>query len=255
LLNLAQSGGIMAEERRHTLALLPGIIDQPQRTLAQVALYPRGRWLIPAIFLILALSVLSVLSSPFAAQEATKQLQAQLATLPADQMQIAQEQLQFFSSPPFMMGMALVLGGLGLLVGWIVAAAILYVVSLLAGGEIDYGQAFALAPWLWLPYGLRDLVQALYIFIDGKMIVYQGLSFLVATGDSLKDARNLAYLLLSQVDLFSLWHFLLAYAGLRAVGHLSRSSAAFMALLYAATMLALGAVPGLIGGGLAGGIG
>ena len=244
----------MAEERRRTLALLPGIVDQPQRTLAQVALYPHGRWLIPAIFLVITLSILAVLNAPFAAQEATRQLQAQLVTLPAEQAQIIQGQLQFFSSPPFMVGMALASGLLGLLIGWIVAAAILYIVSLLAGGELDYGRAFALAPWLWLPYGLRDLAQALYIFIDGKMIVYQGLSFLVATGDSLKDVRNLAYLLLSQVDLFSLWHLLLVYAGLRAVGQLSRGSAALTTLLYAATMLALGAVPGLIGGG-AGGVG
>ncbi|MCC7354128.1 MAG: YIP1 family protein [Anaerolineae bacterium] len=240
----------MAEARRSTLALLPGIIDQPQRTLAQVALYPRGRWLPPLIFLIIALSILAVLRAPFAAQEATKEFQAQLATLPADQAQMVQGQLQFIGSPPFIAGTAIVLGMLSLLVGWIIAAAILYFASLLAGGELGYGRALALAPWLWLPYGLRDLVQALYVFMEGKVVVYQGLSFLVATGDNLKDMRDLAYLLLSQADLFALWHYLLVYAGLRAAGQLSQGSALFMTLVYAALTLALGAVPGLIGGSL-----
>ena len=243
----------MTEERHSTLSLLPGIVDRPQRTLAQVALYPRGRWWAPTAFLLASLAALAVVSAPLASQEVTKELQAQLAALPLEQAQIVQGQLQFFSAPAFVAGVAIATRTLGLLVSWLIAAVILYFSSLVAGGELDFGRAFAIMPWVWLPYGLRDLVQALYVLLEGKAIVYQGLSFLVATGDRLKDAQALPSLLLSQVDLFSLWHCVLVYAGLRAVARLSGGGAFFLTVTYAALMAILGALPGLLGGGLVAG--
>lgn len=240
----------MTEQRRSTLPLLPGIVDQPGKTLAQVAIYPRGRWLVPLLFLVATMTILAVMSAPYMAQETASEFQKQIASLPTEQARVIEQAMQFISAPAFLIGTNLVVGLLGLLVSWIVASAILFFASLIFGGDLAYGHAFAIAPWLWIPYGLRDVTQSLTIWLEAKTIANPGLSFLVATGDRVKDMGNLGYLLTAQIDLFTLWHYLLVYAGLRAVGQLSGVSAVFVTLIYAVLMLGLGVLPGLFGGAL-----
>jgi hypothetical protein len=80
-------------------------------------------------------------------------------------------------------------------------------------------------------------VQAAVVAAQRSLIVNQGLSYLVSVGDPLKDARNVAYVLLSQVDLFSLWHLVLVYAASRALFRFGRNKAVLVTALYAAINL------------------
>ena len=99
---------------------------------------------------------------------------------------------------------------------------------------------------VWLPYALRNLIMAAYVAYSGKMI-NMGLSFLVATGDQTKDAANWLYGLLSQFDLFYVWHLVLVIVGLAAVGRLSKTKATIVGLIYLAVTTALNLVPALVG--------
>ena len=126
------------------------------------------------------------------------------------------------------------------------SAGILYFLGLVAGGEASFAQSFAILAWSWLPYSLRNLVMAAYVAYSGQLI-NQGLSFLVATGDQTKDAANWLYSLLSQIDLFYLWHLILVVVGLATVGRFSKAKATIVGLIYLAVTTALSLVPTLIG--------
>jgi hypothetical protein len=125
---------------------------------------------------------------------------------------------------------------------WLVWAGALYFLGLLAGGEASFAQSFALLAWSWLPYFLRNLILAAYVAYSGQLI-NQGLSFLVATGDQTKDAANWLYGLLSQFDLFYLWHLILVVVGLAAIGRFSKTKATIVGLIYLAVTTALSLVP------------
>ena len=79
--------------RRRSLALLPGVVDQPVTTMTQVAAHARWRWVLPLIVMLIGLAVSIALSGPLQVKEAVKQmnvqLQSQLSQVPAEQADAA----------------------------------------------------------------------------------------------------------------------------------------------------------------------
>lgn len=106
--------------------------------------------------------------------------------------------------------------------------------------------------WTRLPAAIGFLTQAGYIFIMQHMIEQPGLSFLVATGDVLQDARNPFYLVLGRLDIFWLWH-LLVVLGLSMAARMGRGKSLLLTVLYAALTLGLTVLPTLVFGGVFGG--
>jgi hypothetical protein len=86
-----------------------------------------------------------------------------------------------------------------------------------------------------------------------RMIEQPGLSFLVATGDVLQDARNPFYLVLGRLDIFWLWHLLLVVLGLSVAARMGRGKSLLLTLLYAVLTLGLTVLPTVIFGGAFGG--
>ena len=166
--------------------------------------------------------------------------------MPPQQAEQAATQIERFTSPPVVAGFSIVGGLVVVAVMWLVWAGVLYFLGLVAGGEANFAQSFAILTWSWLPYALRNLVLAAYVAYSGKMINL-GLSFLVATGDQAKDTANWLYGLLSQFDLFYLWHLILVIVGLAAVGRFSKTKATIVGLIYLTVTTALSLAPTLVG--------
>lgn len=234
------------EDKMNLWQLLVSIIDRPAATMSYVGKKPGWAWLTPALLVLVGLAVFSVVAAPLTSELALRQAQQQMAGLPPQQAEQAAAQVEKFTSPTVMAVSGTVGGLVALAVIWLVAAGVLYFLGLVAGGEASFAQSFAILAWSWLPYSLRNLILAAYVAYSGKMI-NQGLSFLVATGDQIKDAANWLYVLLSQFDLFYLWHLVLVIVGLVAVGRLSKVKATIVGLIYLAVTTALILAPALIG--------
>ncbi len=234
------------EDKMNLWQLLVGIIDRPATTMSYVGKKPGWAWLTPALLILVGLVVFSVVTAPLTSELALRQAQQQLASLPPQQAEQAATQVEKFTSPPVMVAFSVVGGLVALAVTWLLGSGVLYFLGLVAGGEANFAQSFAILTWSWLPYFLRNLVLAAYVAYSGHLIS-QGLSFLVATGDQTKDAANWLYSLLSQIDLFYLWHLILVIVGLAAVGRLSKAKATIVGLIYLAVTTALGLVPTLVG--------
>jgi hypothetical protein len=219
---------------RSSWTLLVGIIDRPSATLAEVMARPRWRWVLPLTLAVLALIANAIVSAPLLAAEAKIQMAAVLNRMPADQLARMPKQMEMFQTPLFVGASAALTGVLALLIGYLLQAAALYFGSLIGGGDIEFGRIFAATPWIGLPFVLETIVQTVYVAVKGQLIVNQGLSYLVSTGNRTADAGNLAYAALGMLTLFWLWHLLLVFKLLRVGPRLGAGAALTVTLLYAA---------------------
>ncbi len=195
------------------LRLILGWIDRPTETLGYVAKSPGRLWIAPASIALGALLLLNIVGAPLVAQEAQEMVRQQLSTLPASQAEETMSQVATFSSPLFMALMAILGGALALVIGWLIRSGILFFIRSLMGDESDFRQIFTLILWAWLPLAFRDLVRSVYILINRRLVLHQGLAFLMATGIRPQDPRNLLYSFLSSLDIFLCWHLILIALG------------------------------------------
>jgi hypothetical protein len=226
---------------------LVGIVDRPRVTLGAIYARPGASWLAPLLLAFIAVLALTMVSVPFVAEETQEQVRRQVQNLSADQRALVMQQMERFGSVEFLALVGGTTAGLSLLLGVLIAAAVLYFAVLIAGAEIDFGPWFAVTAWTWIPFAIRDAVQAGYVAFLGTPIVNQGLSYLVSVGDPVQDAANLTYFLLSFAQIFVLWHLVLVWAGLRGAARLSAGGATFLVLIYAVISLGLRWIPVVIG--------
>lgn len=234
------------KRRPSAVSLLVTLVDRPATALAEIAAYPRWRWLLPVILLIGAMIASTVLTGPLTVEQAQQAVQQQLATLSAEQAEMARAQIARLQQPQVLLATAIGTGLIGLLLSWLMASAILYFGVLIAGGDVSFTGLFATLPWTWLPFALRDVVQTGYILYKNELIANPGLSYFVSTGKLVEDAGNLLYNVLARVDLFTLWHLALVFVVLWVLPRFSKGKAFVLVLVYAALSLGLRLVPALL---------
>ena len=238
---------MVADQGVSSLALLVSLIDRPAETLRQVAATPRRRWVLPLLLSLASIGVFLGLAAPYMQKMAEQAARLQLSTMPPEQAAAAEQQIARFTSLPMIVGSGAVTSVIGVLLSWVIAAAILYFSCLIAGEDLTFEQMIAIAPWLWLPFALQGFVQAAWVAATGQMITAPGLSALVASGNQMQDARSIPFALLSRIDLFAAWHIVLVYAGLRGLTHMRAPKAVTLTAIYAILSLAIRLIPTLIG--------
>lgn len=231
-------------------AVLVSMIDRPGAATANIAAYPRWRWLLPVVLIIAAVAGSLALNAPLLAVQMRQVMAEQMARMPAEQAQLIAPQLEQFQQPQVVAGTAAATSLVGLLLGWLIQAVVLYFGVLIAGGELEFKRILAVLPWLSLPFALEFMLQAAFAMSQGYLVVNQGLAYLVSVGKPMEDARNLIYVALGQLTLFRLWHWVLVGALLRNAAKLTGGTAVFMTLVYAALglglQLALAALSGML---------
>lgn len=247
--NLPQA--LANDQPRPLWQLLFGIIDQPVVTFRVVVAQSRWwLWATPLLVSILSLAVLLVVQTPHTLELARQQMESQLASVPEDQVEAARAGMEMTMSLPFMLATGLGFGTIALVVAVLAQATFLYFTALVSGGETSFGAMFRMSTWSRLPLAVGALVQAGFIAFAGRLIQYPGLSFFVATGNLMQDARNPLFVLLSGLDLFWLWHLLLVVLGLSIGAKFGRGKSLALTLLYAVLSMGLTVLPTLLFGGM-----
>lgn len=231
---------------------LVGWIDQPKKTLRYVMEQPRwALWLAPALVIVVSLVIATVVSAPamseLSREQAEQQMTAQMGGLSGEQEAQVQSTLETFTSPLFVAAMGIGMGTVGLILTWLFRGAVLFLISYLFGTDNKYAQVVTLVVWSWLPFALRDLLQAVYVVLNNQLPINRGLSFLVASGDQVQNAGNLAYGLLSQVDPFLAWHLVLVAVGLGVSTRCTRVQTVVGTVGYWALTALVGLAPTLLG--------
>lgn len=242
----------MNDKRMGIWRALVGWIDQPKKTLRYVMEEPKWTlWLAPALVIVVSLIIVTAVSAPalseLSKEQAAQQMEAQMGSLEGEQADQIQRTVETFTSPLFLAATGIVLGILGLVLTWLFRGAVLFFISYLFGTDNRYVQMVTLVLWCWLPFALRDLVQAVYIVINGQLPLNKGLSFLVASSDQAQNAGNLLYGFLSQLDPFLLWHLILVGVGLALSTRTTRVKTALGTVAYWAVTALVGLAPSLLG--------
>ena len=230
-------------------AVLVGMVDRPGVALANVTTYPRWRWVLPVLLMVIALVLSLALTAPLLTIQARQVMAEQMARLPAEQARMVRTQMEQFQKPE-VVGVAFATAMVGQILGWLILAIAIYFGVLVSGGELEFRRIMAAAPWLSLPFAFELGLQAIFAVTQGHLIINQGLSYLVSVGKPMEDMRNLTYVALGQFTVFGLWHWVLVYALLRRAAKLSGNVAFVLTLLYAAlgvgARLVLAALTGML---------
>lgn len=248
-----------ATHSTNSLALLIDIIDRPRAALAAILASPRWKWVLPLLICLATAALLLLASVEELGRQAAQQQAVALQSL-EDQMQAMSEtqreqmrqQMASFSSPLFLGLTAFATGVVGLLIGWLLAAGILYLGLAVGGEEVKLATLMVAVSWTWLPFALRNLLDVGWTLATGVVRVNAGLSYFISTGDPMADASNPLWLLASQVDLFWLWNLGLIYALVKAAR--PRGGAIGLTFLYAVIYLVVRVVPAWLLAGLSFGV-
>ena len=229
-------------------------VDRPAQAMGEVAHRPRSWWL-AAILLVISMSVLAWFSAPYqielANERSAQMIERIAANMPEEQARLVRENAREVTLTTYLASAV----GVGLAVaalGWAGRGAVVHFSSMAAGGTSTWGATFATCVWSMLPFFVRDLVQTAYVLIYEQVIEHQGLAFLVATGDFVRDSSSIPYALLTNIDPFALWHIVLLATAIAAATKISRAKAAIMALVVWGLFLGLKLLPTVIGASVTG---
>jgi hypothetical protein len=241
----------MNENKMGIWRALFGWIDQPKKTLRYVIKESSWLlWLAPVLIILVASIIVTVVSAPLASemsrQAAEEQLQAQMASVPEEQAEQVRSTMDTFTSPLFVAAMGIAFTILGLILTWLFRGALLFFIGYLLGTDSKYIQMVTLVLYAWLPFAFRDLVQAVYVLLNGQLPLHKGLSFLVASVDQAQNGGNLLYGLLGQIDVFLVWHLLLVGIGIAVSTRSTTTKTALATLSYWIVTALIGLSPSLL---------
>ncbi len=255
---------IAQEEKRSLPRLLWGILVHPTTTLTYLKDNHKKIWWVPAL-LILALT-LAPLVADYSASRRTSGLMMEEFGIMEPEMNGAQSGNSgiiiegdpgMMGPPPGIMGvfgLVKIVGAIpGTIIAWLIWGAALYLVSVFLGRSSNFGQMFRLTVWTRMPYAVRGLVQAIYIFATGNRIVNAGLSGLVLDKNTIQlfppeTGQVILAGILERVDVYLIWNLALLTLGLMAFTNLPRKKALTATLVIWAILTLLGVTPAILGG-------
>ena len=229
------------ERSRTSLSLLGSfwaLLVRPRQLFATIAEGTHRGWWLAALVILVATVLPPLVSWPMVAREAREaflKMQEEMmrnappGAAPSDLDQAA----QFVASPLFTLVIPSITMVVGQVLSWLIWAAALYLVVLVLGARVAFGQLFQATVWATLPVALRGFVQSLYIGLSGQLIRNPGLSGLVplpqpdfaanmSTPVIMPDVRLLLLRqVLQGIDIFLIWRLALLALGLSVLARFS----------------------------------
>lgn len=251
---------ISTVDKRGFLRLLWGMTVRPRRTLTYLDERGGRRWWLPALLAVLMAILPLLVGAPLVAEQAREAMLANQERMTEQGMELSEEQRaqmeRMATSPLIIVVFPLVGRIIGLVLGWLVWAAALYLAGMVFGGRSTFGALLRMVVWSWWPYVLRGLLQTLYIGLSGQLILHPGLSGLVSSatsaGEMITASPDMGQLVLSsllaQVDLFLFWRLALLVIGAAVAMRVSWRKALPLVLIVWLLLTALGVLPTLVGG-------
>lgn len=232
------------------------LIDRPGQAMREAASRPRGWWL-PALLLVVSLTTYVVVSADaqvaLANERSAQMMERITASLSEEQAQMVRESARPVERSTYLLS-ALGGGVVAMALGWVARGALVHFGSMVLGGMSTWGAAYACSLWSMVPFFVRDLLLTALFVTRGRLAEQMGLSFMVSSGDWLRDSRSIPYALLSNVDPFTVWHLFLLALAIVAATRLGRGRAVFLAVVVWAVLTAVKLVPVAIGAAVTGGM-
>jgi hypothetical protein len=259
------SGQLQEEGKRSLFKLLWGGLFRPRKTFTYLKENRKKTWWVPAS-LILVLTVAPLIAgSVVAARQAFGSMQVKdgdpiYTDRPVVEGDLGPGGGMGGAPPPPVSattmgpGIFQIMGAIpGTIIAWLIWGVALYSASVFLGRSSGFGQMFRLTVWAWMPYGVRGLVQTIYILMANEQIVNPGLAGFVI------DKRTPSLMpvgpgqlalasVLGHVDVYLFWNLALFVAGLMAFTNLPRKKALLAVLIIWVILTLLSIIPVVLSG-------
>lgn len=211
--------------KRLDLKRLFSFFIHPRKIFEQMAAEGRPAWLLPMLFLSLAV----LLSVALTGLMKGRAMALGEVTYPPDWQYWSTEMqnnymqgIQATQGHAFRYYIPAITGLAGLWLGWVIMSALLHLLSTLLGGRGTQSATLNVVAWASLPYGVRDLLRVIYMAIEKHVVASPGLSgFMTSTQGAAGFLANL----LKHADLFLVWYVLLLVIGVAVFDSLTRGKA------------------------------
>ena len=229
------------------------VLFRPGKTMRAVVSEERGLWIIPLLLLSILTIAHALVAGPLR-QEAAMNSQGELPEnfqymTPEQQQEYMQAQQSKANTT--MTTVFPAIGGLvGLWTGWFILGGILHLAMTLRGSRSTTATAFNLTAWASVPFAIRLIVQIVAMLSTHRLIISPGVSGFIATDAA--GALMYARVVLTMVDLYLIWQFILLVVGAAATPGLTTGKALGGVFVTVALMLALSALPGFLAAQLSG---
>jgi len=241
-----------AREHMNILAQAVNVFAAPGALFRYIGEHPGWSWIAPALAAFAVVAVRGLASAQLDSAQANAEMQRVLATMPEDAARQAATMMSIVS--PEAVAVQFIVGSIiSLLIAWVACSAMLHLLSMTMGNQRPYRAMFEAVVWAWVPFILRDLVQAGYILFSGELILFPGLSALVAqSADRYVNARDLLFVVASHVDVFLIWNVVLLTLAVAGIAGFGKLRSAVLPVLYWAMVILLSWAMGMIGAALGG---
>ena len=253
----------VTERPKNPLQVLLGVLLRPRATMTYLSTARRRWWWVVALLMVAALTV-----QGFAYSKAELRYSFQRQLEYYESLSVAERQMMFPEPPMepqvsvFSLSTGIGVGAkvLGTIVTWLVWAGLLYLASTFLGqNRAGFGAFYGIVAWAWVPYVIRNAVQAIAMTVTGSAIYNQGLSGLVIDktpppitpiwqppiSPSMGDQVLAAFL--ARTDVYMIWNLVLLVLGVAALSHLSGRKALLGTLVIWILFTLLSLLPTLIG--------
>jgi len=229
--------------------LLFPVIVRPKQAFERITSAQPRPWITPLLVLSMLAIAAIVVSGPAriqAIQEAFV-LPPELQDAPPEMQENFDRAFDLSTNPIRVYVLPVVGGVIGVWFGWLILSGLLHLMLTLFGGRSGMGGTMNITAWALLPFGIRNLVQSIYMLITGELIQAQGLGGFAPVTDAPTSAAAMACL--SVIDIYLFWHIalLLIGVGARSEGNSANTSR----LAVGAVMLIVLGFRTLVGFGLA----
>ncbi len=234
------------QKRNHIDWVLP-VLFRPISTFEKILNDTLANWATPIVIIMVA-TLLQVILVGKLSEDATASGQINLPPsfqyyTPEQQAQL-EKAMSVSNGPVFTYVFPLILSIGKIWVGWLLVGAGLHLLRTLMGGRGTSRSIMNMAAWAGLPFAIREIVRASYIFLSQDLIRYPGLSGFAPM--EVGTFNLFIAELLKQVDIYWLWHVALLILGVRLYKDLGPAKAVVSVLLIQVIAISLQTLPGLL---------
>jgi hypothetical protein len=215
--------------RMSFLDKIVGILTEPRAFFTNLRAHPE--WLTPFLTIGIVMAALTAISLPKAIQISHIAMQEAAAKSGQPMPDIAYKIADGFTySAP-------VLVFAGLLFGWLIASAIIFLITLMTGASPDFKLLWTIVAWAGFPTVFQQIMKTVYLLTLKDMPttmagVKQLQGFSLSLGQ-LMPPDTVAAKLTQPIDLFTIWGLILLYEGLVHMLKMNRKQAGIVAIVYA----------------------
>lgn len=213
------------------LGLIVPALLRPRSAFQQITAAKPNILLTPLLLMTVLVIILTIIAGSIRIADAREnfELPPELESASPEEREQMQQAAQATQGPLFFIAFPIIGSVVGLWIGWLILGGLLHLTLTLFGASSSTGETLNLVAWSLLPFGVRHVIQIIYMLATGMVVQQQGLGGFGPIDAGPAGAAATACLAL--FDVYLIWQVWLLFAGVSAGGEAKQKNGARIAVL------------------------